>query len=243
MNPASVIVHIVSPESTPAEAGRTALTETETKRAASFRFPADAARWTGFRAALRRILGESVRMAPRDVPLVLTEFGKPVLAPPFDHLHFSLSHCNDLAIVALCTDGPVGIDLEPLSRAPDLSGCEDTFCHPDEIAGLPGEPRARCIRMLEIWTAKEALLKALGTGFLHPPETIRIHMEAPPFTATCDSPLPGIEGLTIHRLHRPSLAGYCAALSIPASVSRIEIVPCEASTSGPDSVITGPRST
>jgi 4'-phosphopantetheinyl transferase len=167
-------------------------------------------------------------MAPHDVPLVLTDSGKPVLAPPFDHLHFSLSHCNDLALVALCADGPVGIDLEPLSRASDLSGCENTFCHPDEIAALPMESSARCIRMLEIWTAKEALLKALGTGFLHPPETIRIHMEAPPFTAICDSPLPGIEGLTIHRLHQPSLAGYCATLSIPASVSRIEIIPCEA---------------
>ena len=228
MNPGSVIIHIVSPNVFSEEDDRAVLTDMETGRAASFRFPGDATRWIGFRAALRRILGAAVRMAPHDVPLVLTDSGKPVLAPPFDHLHFSLSHCNDLALVALCADGPVGIDLEPLSRASDLSGCEHTFCHPDEIAAQPLEPRARCIRMLEIWTAKEALLKALGTGFLHPPETIRIHMEATRFTATCDEPLPGIASQIIQRPHHPSIDAYCAALSIPASVSRIEIVPCEA---------------
>jgi 4'-phosphopantetheinyl transferase len=151
-----------------------------------------------------------------------------VLAPPFDHLHFSLSHCNGLALVALCAEGPVGIDLEPISRAPDLSGCENSFCHPDEIAALPVEQSARCFQLLEIWTAKEALLKALGTGFLHPPETIRIQPEASRFNATCDEPLPGIASQIIQHLQHPALTAYCAALSIPASVSRIEIVPRKA---------------
>lgn len=228
MKPKTVIVHIVSPGIFRAEADRAVLTAIETERAASFRFPEDATLWVGFRAALRRILGESIRIAPQDVPLVMTDLGKPLLAPPFDHLHFSLSHCGDLALVALCPVGPVGIDLEPLSRASYLSECEKAFCHPDEIAALPGEPRARCIRMLEIWTAKEALLKALGTGFLHPPETIRTDPVASRFKATCDKPLPGIKDQIIQRLHHPSLDGYCATLSVPASVSRIEIVPREA---------------
>jgi 4'-phosphopantetheinyl transferase len=242
MKPGTVTIHVVPAMARSLKSDRRILSNDEEKRAASFRFPKDAARWTGFRAALRRILGQAIRVPPRDVPLELTEFGKPIVATPFEHLHFSISHCSDLALVALCTDGPVGIDLEPSSRAPDLSGCETAFCHPTEVAALPAEQSPRNLRLLEIWTAKEALLKALGTGFSHPPESVCIHLGASRFTATSEVPLPGIEQHIIHRLHHPLLANHCATLSAPASVSRIEISPLEASTSGVHSETTDPRS-
>lgn len=242
MKPGTVTIHIVSAMVKPLESDKRLLSDDEVERAATFRFPSDATRWIGFRAALRRILGHAIQIPPADVPLALTGFGKPMLATPFEHLHFSLSHCSDLALIALCVDGPVGIDLEPSSRAPDLSGCEATFCHPVEIATLPVEQLARSLRLLEIWTAKEALLKALGTGFSHPPESVCIQMESSRFTATSETPLLGIENQILHRLRHPALANHCAALSVPESVSRIEIAQSEASTSVVHSVTTDLRS-
>jgi len=236
------IVHIISPGSRPSAADHAVLTESEKERAAAFKFPEMSARWTGYRAAMRRILAGATGMPPGDVPVSLTGLGKPVLDPPFDRLHFSLSHCDDLALLAVCGDGDTGVDLEPASRAPDLAGCEATFCHPDETAALPAESGERHRILLEIWTAKEALLKALGTGFTHPPESTRIHFGPVFSTASSGKPLPGIEGQVLHRLCHPALAGHVAFLSAPASVGRVEIVRHESSTSGDDSCIMRPSS-
>jgi phosphopantetheinyl transferase len=235
MTPGTVSIHVIPPELRSANAGWLFLSPTERVRAASFVFPKHAAHWVACRAAMRRILGHLVHVPPAELPVVVSDLGKPGLAEPFDSLHFSLTHCEDLALLAVCGDGPVGVDVEPSSRASELIDCESTFCHPSEIDSLPAEPAGRGARLLELWTAKEALLKALGTGFMQPPETVRIHSD----TASSDAPLAGIDDQVIHRLAHPALEGYCAAVSAPRSAIRIEILPFEASTSATSPVITG----
>lgn len=237
MTAGTVTVHLVPPDLTRRESDDRCLSVEEKQRAESFRFRYDAARWVSYRAALRRILGAALRVTPQEVPLLLTEFGKPVIAPPFAFLHFSLSHCDDMALVAWCVDGPVGVDVEPISRATSLLGCESTFCHSEEMAALPAGQSVRGLQLLELWTAKEALLKALGTGFSHPPERVRIRCEESNLSATSDAPLPGLDGQALHRLRHPALAAHCAALSAPASIHRIEIIPPQGWTSEPHSAM------
>ena len=143
MTSGQVTIHLVFPEIISQEAALACLTDEEKSRADRFRFRKDAVHWIDCRANLRKILGQAIQRPPREVPLILSENGKPLLAPPYDSLHFNLSHCSDLAIVALSAEGPVGIDLESLDRAPDLLECEATFCHPLEISELPSETSAR----------------------------------------------------------------------------------------------------
>lgn len=237
MTPGTVSINLIKPDPAPTEVGWLLLSANERVRAASFIFPKHATHWIACRAALRRVLGHLIQVPPAEVPLVVSDLGKPALAEPFDYLHFSLSHCEDLALLAVCVDGPVGVDVETNHRGADLAGCEATFCHPTEIESLPADPDAHSERLLNLWTAKEALLKALGTGLSHPPETIRIHGDF----ACSDAPLAGIEDQVIHRLSHPALAGYHAALAAPASASRVEIHPFEASTSAGSSAITAAR--
>lgn len=201
------------------------LTNEEKSRAERFRFGKDERLWIACRANLRKILGQAIQRPPREVPLILSENGKPLLAPPYDSLHFNLSHCPDLAIVALCAGGPVGIDLESLDRATDLLECESTFCHPLEISALPSETRARASQLLRIWTAKEAVLKALGTGLSHPPESVRVCFRASRSTASSDSPLAGIDGQRLYEVAHPALAGHRAFVSAPRSTNHIEFSP------------------
>lgn len=238
MIPGTVSIHFISPELLSTDTGWTLLSPAERVRAASFVFPKHAAHWIACRAALRRILGNIIHVPPGEVPLIVTELGKPLLADPFDYLHFSLSHCDDLALLALCVDGPVGVDVEPRQRAAQLPDCEAAFCHPTEIEALPDELAARGGSLLEIWTAKESLLKALGTGFSHAPESFCIY----PTPATYDLPLPGIEDQVIHRLDHAALAAYCAAVSAPMATSKIEIHTFETSTSADSSAITAAQS-
>lgn len=224
MTSGQVTIRLVFPEIISQEAALTCLTDEEQSRADRFRFRKDAVHWIACRANLRKILGQAIQRPPREVPLILSENGKPLLAPPYDSLHFNLSHCSDLAIVALCAEGPVGIDLESLDRAPDLLECATTFCHPREISELPSETSARASQLLRIWTAKEAVLKALGTGLSHPPESVRILFGNPAGIAISDRPLAGVENQSLHELHHARLNGYQSFVSAPASVTRIQLI-------------------
>lgn len=157
----------------PLEELRTKLTPDEQQRANRFHFEKDAIPWALYRATLRQILGELIGLPPLDVPILYSDHGKPLLGPSAGHIHFNLSHCEKAAVLIVAIDGPVGIDIEPLDRSETLLGCESAFCHPEEIAALPLKSR-RAMRLLEIWTAKEAALKAMGTGFSQAPEQFRL---------------------------------------------------------------------
>jgi phosphopantetheinyl transferase len=186
------------------------LTTDELHRADAFRFSKDRVSWMAYRAALRRVLGTECGLPAREVPLTVGENGKPELSPPFSSIHFNLSHCDDLGLIAIgpC---PVGIDLEPLSRASSLLVCEDAFCHPDEISRLPRDPMDRAIQLLAIWTAKEAVLKALGTGLLHPPEGIFIDFQN--HIARSDQYFPGLDAVRFEKITSPGLKDHSAFLA------------------------------
>ncbi len=222
MTAGTVTVHLVFPARIPEDAAAACLTRDELTRAERFRFREDALHWMACRANLRIILGQVIQSPPTEVPLLLAKHGKPILAPPFDGIHFNLSHCPDLALVAVGIDGPVGIDLEKCDRASDLLECESTFCHPLEIGKLPFETCLKAKQLLRIWTAKEAVLKALGTGLSHPPECVRIIFGSPKSSAVSDQPLAGIEDQKLHELIFPELPDYRVFLSAPDSVGSIK---------------------
>lgn len=218
-----VTVHSIVPAHIPADAAEVCLTRDERIRAERFRFREDALHWIACRANLRIILGKLIQLPPNEVPLVLSKYGKPTLAPPFDGTYFNLSHCPNLAVVSVGIDGPVGIDLENVDRATELLGCESTFCHLAEIQQLPVEVIPRARQLLRIWTAKEAVLKALGTGLSHAPELIRIHFGFPSSYAVSDRPVAGIENQRLHELSLPDFRDHQVFVSAPDSVGSIKI--------------------
>lgn len=213
MNPGTVIIHLRNLTGSAEDA--TVLSADEMQRADSFRFEIDRVRWIAGRVALRGILADATGLQPRDVPIVTNRFDKPLLAPPVDGIHFNLSHCRDLALIAIGVDGPLGIDIEPLDRAAELAGCECGFCHPLEIEALP-QGNARLEALLDLWTAKEAYLKALGTGFSTAPESVCLRL---------------VDGVRIERLQHPSLAHHAAAVCVPASTTQIRFATDKDSTS------------
>jgi 4'-phosphopantetheinyl transferase len=90
--------------------------------------------------------------------------GRPRLAGPEPALDFSLSHSGAAVVVAV-GPGPLGVDVEDLTRRPVAAGVVERVTTTDErdalpAAGVPGRHRA----VLELWTRKEAVGKALGLG-------------------------------------------------------------------------------
>jgi len=218
MRPDQVIIYLIDPSRI--NDSRAHLTEEETERANCFRSQKDADHWAACRTGLRLALAPSCGVKPEEVPIWYGTNGKPMLAPPFAHLHFNLSHCSDLALVAVAAT-PVGIDIERSDRAPELLGCEETFCHPDEQTSLPPENESRAAFLLEIWTSKESVLKALGTGFFLPPEEVMIHWESIPGAASSSHEPALLADLRTHRLGHAALANHTAFVTASAQVTDI----------------------
>ncbi len=114
------------------------LSADEIERARRFVRDRDRTRFISARGRLREILASRIGSAPAAVRLAYGENGKPRLADAKDQIHFSLSHSEDLAALAISNDCELGLDIEhvrPLKE--DIAG---RFFSPDEVNALEALP-------------------------------------------------------------------------------------------------------
>jgi 4'-phosphopantetheinyl transferase len=118
------------------------------------------------RRPLQDVLGAYLGISGDAVTLVDGQFGRPALDRRHDPaLGFNWSHSGDRALIAIGRNVTPGIDIERVRERPKaLQIAEHYFCE-EEFARLACMPvETRHIAFLELWTAKEAVLKALGRG-------------------------------------------------------------------------------
>lgn len=161
------------------EDARAQLNDEERARAASFVFARDRDRYVRAHGYLRQRLGAFLGVAPREVPIMVGDDGKPVLEDR--RAHFNLSHSGSRAVVAVAEEGEVGIDLEVLDGRDGLADQLDDLARsvltPDERRALADIPQARRVRrFLSYWTAKEARMKLTGEGMRLEPRAIALHL-------------------------------------------------------------------
>ncbi|MEU9918199.1 4'-phosphopantetheinyl transferase superfamily protein [Streptomyces sp. NPDC051001] len=135
----------------------------EAERAGRCRFEADRSRFVVAHGALRRILAGYLDVPPEELRLERGRHGKPRLVDGAE-LRFNLSHCGDLALVAVSRHAEVGVDVDRLrSGLPVEAFAERFFSASDArfVAAAPG-PTERGERFLRLWTRKEAVVKAAG---------------------------------------------------------------------------------
>jgi 4'-phosphopantetheinyl transferase len=118
------------------------------------------------RQPLHALLGAYLGLPADAVALEEGEHGRPGLAPPWDQLlQFNWSHSAGKAIVAVARDIVPGIDIERIRPRLKAMQLAERFFHPEETAALQAlEESRREHAFLQLWTAKEAILKALGHG-------------------------------------------------------------------------------
>ena len=168
------------------------------------------------RAFLRAVLAAATGRPPLGIPIVADGNGKPFV-PPAAGLrspHFNLSHSGDLVLVALARDGPVGVDVEEHRAMDDLDRVAGAVLTPDELGRLLGiAGRGRLTAFLDLWCAKEAVMKADGRGFRIDPRSIRLSALPGPATATV---LAEVAGSAVRwRVTRIALDGAAAAVACP----------------------------
>lgn len=117
-----------------------------------------ASRWL-----LRKVLARYTDLSPEAVELLRTDKGKPYL--PHSDIHFSLSHSGHWVVLAVSKVEFVGVDIEERCATRDLPGIAENYYHPQEFARMQLLPdEARIDYFYQLWTLKEAFLKAIGAG-------------------------------------------------------------------------------
>lgn len=200
------------------------LSEEEQERAARFHFPADARRFTLSRGMLRSLLSHYTGIPPRKLRFVYNRYGKPTLAgvPGLEGCHFNLSHCGDMALIAIARAWPVGVDLERLRLINDAAQIARRFFSPTEQATYTCLlPVSRSWSFFACWTRKEAFIKALGVGLSFPLQKFSVSLQ-PGESARLLSVAGDIQQAVAWSLyHLEPVAGYVGALAVPHPNPRI----------------------
>ena len=145
------------------------LSDDERVAVARFLRQEDAIRYAATRVALRHALGARVGLAAFELQFERDPAGRPRLAPTKGTdaatPDFNVSHSGRHALIALAARRRVGVDIE--ARCADLdwqtlATAVLTLHEEAHVATLPADLRADAF--YDAWTAKEALLKAIGVG-------------------------------------------------------------------------------
>jgi 4'-phosphopantetheinyl transferase len=169
--------------------------------------------------------------------------GKPALAhePGAPPLAFNLSHTHGLVACAVARDAEVGVDVECVGRGTDGRDIAQRFFSAAEVAQLDACPAGqRAARFIELWTLKEAFLKAIGSGLAHPLDTFGFSFDdAGGLRFNAPDGGPGAWTFALFmpsELHRLALAARFASCTHGRLVARAEdgdraLAPVRASTS------------
>ena len=188
------------------------LEDPERERFHGFKAPAAAAAFLQTRALLRRLLAAALQCPPQALRLGATPLGKPILLhPAAPALGFNATHTQGWAGIAIGPHPNIGLDFEAHDPIRSLDGIAAQRYTPHEQAQLAAitDPAARRRAFYDIWTAKEACLKALGQGIGSGVASIEIHLE-PTGPRAQDHPTP----FTLYRL--PFETAYSATLALAA---------------------------
>ncbi len=201
------------------ELGRLAalLSPEELERARRFRFECHRNRFVVGRGRLREILAAYLDTSPVEIEFTYGDSGKPELATPFaaSGLRFNLSHSEALALVAVTRAAEIGVDVERVRVLSEADDLVKRFFSASEAAAYAALPAAeKPAAFFNLWTRKEAWLKATGQGIAHALHLVEVSFL--PGEAACLRHLPPQLGAkdawSLHHL-LPS-PGFTAALAV-----------------------------
>ena len=143
------------------------LSPDEFERGSRFRFEKDRLNYVFARGLLRLIAGQYLERAPGQIEFSYGEQGKPKIDDA--DFSFNLSHSNDMVVYAISRFETVGIDIEWTGRKVETEEVARQFFSKREFESLTElSPLEQNHAFFNIWTRKEALIKAIGQGLSFP---------------------------------------------------------------------------
>lgn len=188
----------------------------ETAAADAFIHADDRYRYGVIHSALRLRLSELLGVAAEAVPIVVGAHGRPFVAGRAAEIDFNLSHSRRTGLIAISKAGTVGVDVEDRDVAADYSEMIDTIFEQHEAVCLHRLERSvRNDLFLRGWTRKEAVAKAVGTGFLLDPKLFPVPLDdRGSWTVSVRSPMS--RRLSLIDLSSDARAAAVAGVALPA---------------------------
>ena len=167
----AVIFHPTDgPDADDVEKAWSFLTASEKERARRFYFAKDRHRWIRGRAWIRQELARTLGQPAASI-FISAKPGGRLYLPDHPGIDFNLSHTGCWIALGICQAGWIGVDIETIEPAfPALEIAEEFFL-PQERAWIA---EGGVERFFQLWTAKEALMKATGRGMSLPPDKILV---------------------------------------------------------------------
>lgn len=176
-----------------------------------------------FRDLVAAYLGTTgERVAFRDAP-----GGRPAICAPHTDLSVNWSHSGGHAVVAVARSLPrLGVDFEIARPRPRARALTRRFFHADECIDLSSrEGIALETDFLRLWTAKEAVLKALGEGLRFGLDRVVFHLQGDEIVPVRFAEAAGAAGdWCLHRLD--DATGY-ASVAWFGPQRRVEWLACD----------------
>ena len=143
------------------------LSEDERARASRFYFPQHRDRYIAARGILRHILANYLQISSDNLIFAYSDRGKPYLATSLNpySLQFNVSHSQDLALYGFNYQNIIGVDLEYIKDNIKYQQLAKRFFTTQESQLINSYPiNEQKTIFFQLWTAKEAYLKATGDG-------------------------------------------------------------------------------
>lgn len=111
---------------------------------------------------LRMLLGKYLDTSPQHIKFIYNANKKPYLASPQGNYFFNISHTKGEFLIAV-SNVEVGVDIEYINPVFAYKDIASNYFSAAEVAYINSSPKPTEAFFL-LWTRKEALLKACGTG-------------------------------------------------------------------------------
>lgn len=142
------------------------LSSEEMARGERYQRPQDKQRFLTMRLALRILLARQLDCLPQQLQFTYGPQGKPELVDrerrsPW----FNVAHSGNYGLIGLSTEGEIGVDLQIMLPKPHYLKLAKRFFAPQEVQQLESLEGEKTTKLFyQLWTAKEAFLKATGKG-------------------------------------------------------------------------------
>ena len=159
------------------------------------------------RAVLRLVLGQLTGVPPAEVCLGIGKHGKPYMIS-VGVVNFSVSHSQSHSLIALSRCDVIGCDIEGRFQDDDVHRLGPVVLHAAELKSMQGLKRRDLHEaFMRCWVRKEAVLKAMGTGFGADPTCVMVGFSDAPGVCACP------QGRRLHLHDGPVVAGCMTAVA------------------------------
>ncbi|VAW62835.1 4'-phosphopantetheinyl transferase [hydrothermal vent metagenome] len=169
------------------------LSDEEKQRSERFKFYKHRKLFIASHGFLHATLARYIEVPENGITFSYAKYGKPCITDEQNKkaIQFNLSHSGNLAILAVCQNHSLGIDIEFTKRNADWKGIIKRFFtqrEQDRLLALPENRQKEAF--FKMWTRKEAHMKVTGQGLHLSPDEFEVSVppEAAEFLVNLKTP-------------------------------------------------------